>query len=496
MPYLNPEIGPVVGYTQEHKIRIMAALTDCPISGKLYCGWVRFQVASKVETDGYLEPVLFRFNSDFYYTGVIEIGNLESATEYSYQVCYRSDFTNYPPQHDSDWVNIRTYKVRTAQGAGSAIPNRVALGFGSCLRKPKHDRSGKVLRSLAAIHQGTPIDAFLWLGDQIYNDPLLKGTLFNTHESHFMKRYEEFFANQYVSSILSSMPNHMILDDHEVTNDYVHGQEEYRAENARFSFRLENALLAYQAYQLSHGNIYDVNNPGSLESVAFVKGQGNYKQPSRYYTTLSFGDVGVFMTDTRNEREMDVIIKEEQFKAIESFLINSQYRVKIVATSVTFLSDPVKLDWADNWAYTTESKKQRLELIKKVTKAGVKNVFFIAGDVHCHFACQLEKDNHPTGIHELVSGSLFWPIRRVFRRDFGRVFRCEYGDFRFGRVLSGAENYGYYVSEPFSEFASEPRDAVYEENGFGFIEVTKENLIFRVIDSDSKDQIRYTFDLV
>lgn len=496
MPYLNPEIGPVVGYTQEHKIRLMAALTDCPITGKLYCGWVRYQVASKVETDGYLEPVLFRFNSDFYYTGVIEIGSLEPATEYSYQVCYLSDFTNSPPQDESDWADIRTFRVRTAQDMSTTVPERVAIGFGSCLRKPSHNRSGKALRALAAMHQETPIDAFLWLGDQIYNDPLLKGTPFNTRESHFMKRYEEFFSNQYVSSILSSLPNHMILDDHEVTNDYVHGQEEYRAESDRYSLRLENALLAYQAYQLSHGNIYDVNNPGQLELVAYVKGQGNFKQPSRYYTSFSFGDVGVFMTDTRNEREIDVIIKEEQFKALESFLVDPQYRVKIVATSVTFLSDPVKLDKADNWAYTKKSQGQRLKLLKKITKLGVKNVFFIAGDVHCHFACQLEKNDQPTGIHELVSGSLFWPIRRVFRRDLGQVFRCGYSDFRFGEALAGAENDGYLVSEPFSDFASEPSNAVYEENGFGFIEVTKDNLTFRVIDSESKDQIRYTFDLV
>jgi alkaline phosphatase D len=455
----NPRIGPVLGLVKTSIARMMCGIQYCNNSDKPNCGWIRIR-----ESGGnWQKAKQFRFNKNFYYTGVIELTDLESNTKYEYQMAYSSGYSEDEIENLDHWEEIKIQNFLTKNY------EEFSFCFGSCLRNNDDSRVGKVLKTAHKIHQVNPLNMMPWLGDQVYNDKLLGATLNNSSKEDFTKLYEEFFCNKYVKKLLPEVPNYMVMDDHEIEDSFKHGSDEYG--DTRFNWinkdkdRLINGINAFYSYQASHGPIYDTE-ASNQEGVSFVKGQSKNQVPVRHYACVEFGDVGLFLMDTRKERGYRGLISSEQEEQLKKFL-SSNYRVKLVASSVTFLADNhSKPSKADNWK---KAPGQRERILNYIISKDIQNVIFLSGDIHSHFAASLKYQGQSTTIHQLVSGSLFWPTSFLMNR-----IRWLESDVRFNKSIHGAS--GFSLSQPISETDCK----FYAGNAVGYVEILESSLAFKV----------------
>lgn len=468
-----PSYGPVLGLTTTTTVRLMAGIDDLADKFKVYSGYIRFKKVTDLQWSHIKK---FRFNRNFYYTGVIELTDLASDTEYHYQLGYDPQDSGKDPV-EADWANATagTFKTRSPQATS------VRFCLGSCLRQDEDDnRVGKVLQNLLPIHAKQPLDCMLWMGDQIYNDKLLFLTPNNSSKADFFDVYKQFFNNPYVKPVLANIPNYMVMDDHEIENSFTDGVNEY-AESGFFSSktkkeRLINGILAMYSYQLSHGPIYSSEADPDQQGVAFIKGQDNNQVPVRHYAEVSLGDVGLFLLDCRKERSesKSLLISEAQEAQLLAFLSKSEYRVRFVVSSVTFLADndsrPQK---ADNWKRAAEQRKR---IITHITNNNIQNVFFLSGDVHSHFAARLEINDQPSTIYQLVSGSLFWPTSYLVNKI--RWFR---EDVLFNKQIFGCAEH-IKLSDPLSKSSND----FFASNAVAYVEVGQSEVLFKVL-NESED---------
>lgn len=468
MALLAPAYGPVLGLTTTTTIRIMAGINDTIASkSKVYSGYLRF----KQPADKKWSPVKrFRFNRNFYWTGVIELTDLVAGTEYQYQLGYDPTDSGQDPK-TADWQNASSGRFNTR----ALHATTVRFCFGSCLRQDEDDnRVGKVLQQVSALHAIQPLDLMLWMGDQIYNDKMLFLTPNNSSRHDFFEVYQQFFANEYIKPILANLPNYMVMDDHEIENSFTEGSADY-AESGFFSSktkkqRLINGMLAMYSYQLSHGPIYSSVADPEQPGVAFIKGQEDNQVPVRHYAAVSLGDVGLFLLDCRKERnkQKELLISQEQENALLEFLSEPQYRVRFVVSSVTFLADDdSSKKKADNWKRAPE---QRHRIISHLISQNIANVFFLSGDVHSHFAARLDINKRASSIYQLVSGSLFWPTSFIF--DKIRWFR---DDVMFEQPLFGTSK-KIMLSSPLSDSKID----FFASNGVGFVAVEQTEVLFQI----------------
>ena len=466
----NPAIGPLLGMVSEDSVRLSCGIQDGHSQGKIHCGLLRYK---KKKSRVWSETKRFRFNRNFYYTGVIEIGGLEAGTEYEYQMGFAENYSE-ASSVDYDWKGVDTFVFRTRK------ERLTRLCFGSCLRNVEDDdRVGKVLRVVKRLHEEEPLDLMLWLGDQVYND---KAWIFSgffedkvSDKANFYLLYEEFFHNPHVKGILPSVPNLMMMDDHEIAEDFRQGIEGYIEDRGRFGFdsrnkeRVVNGLIAFQSYMASNGPIFDVKKTGKQTNVFFIKGQGEQKLPEKFYYALDYGNAGLFMMDTRTERFPEGLISPEQEKALKKFLENDKNKVKLIGSPVTFLVDDHRPESsADNWK---RAKEQRNRILRFIVEKGIQNVFFLSGDVHSHFCAELLLKGRPVGVYQLVSGALFWPSCLP-------VFRLYEKHLLFGKALHGSP--GFSASLPLSKTGR----SFFAENGVGLVTIEDDKLTFQVLRDD------------
>lgn len=455
----NPRIGPVLGLVKTSTARIMCGIQECNNIDKPNCGWIRIRKSG----GNWQKAMQFRFNKNFYYTGVIELTDLESNTKYEYQMAYTSDYSEDEIGDLDNWEEVKTHSFRTQKS------EQFRFCFGSCLRNNDDSRVGKVLKAAHKIHQENPLDMMLWLGDQVYNDKLLWATPNNSSKDDFAKLYEDFFCNEHVKNLLPVVPNYMVMDDHEIEDGFKHGADDY--DDSRLHWlnknkdRLINGINAFYSYQASHGPIYDTVTSDQV-GVSFVKGQSNNQVPVRHYASVDFDDVGLFLMDARKERGHIGLISSEQEEELKRFLA-SDYRVKLVASSVTFLADNhSESSKADNWK---KAPNQRERILNYIISKDIKNVIFLSGDIHSHFSASLKYQDQSTTIHQLVSGSLFWPTS--FLMNSIRWFES---DVRFDKSIHGAS--GFSLTKPISETDCK----FYANNAVGYVEILEKSLTFKV----------------
>lgn len=464
-----PTYGPVLGLTTGNSVRLMAGIDESVSkTSKLNSGFLRFKKASDSR---WSSAKKFRFNRNFYWTGVIELTDLTADTEYSYQLGY--DLKDPAPEPAAaDWKKIPVHSFRTA----AVAPTAVHFCFGSCLRQDDDDdRVGKVLHHVSALHATRPLDFMLWMGDQIYNDKMLFLTANNSSRDDFFEVYKHFLNNAYVKPVLANIPNYMVMDDHEIENSFADGAADY-ANSGLFSSktkkeRLINGILAMYCYQLSHGPIYSSVADPEQPGVAFIKGQEDNQVPVRHYAAVTMGDVGLFLMDCRKERnkDKDLLISEHQEADLLTFLSDPKYRVRFVVSSVTFLADDdSSKKRADNWK---RAAAQRNRIISHLIKHSIPNVFFLSGDVHSHFAARLEINKKPSSIYQLVSGSLFWPTSFII--DQIRWFR---DDVMFKQPVYGCDK-KVVLSNPLSDIDTD----FFASNGIGYVAVEQNEVLFRVL---------------
>jgi alkaline phosphatase D len=408
----KPTVGPIIGYTTDSQSRLFlrgaleiehAAIRRC------------FGVVQWRKPGGkWASPIFCKLSPNFDMTGVLVITGLRPSTTYEYQAGWffaDAELEQIEKLGNSmlDWREHEQNGLTFTTSTTNSTPARNYI-VGSCRYLLRilggawfDDRGDKLFRSiLDQIKAQQPVDALLMIGDQIYADDL-NFVAPDTRLEQFLERYRSAFSQPYIKSLMSQVPTYMILDDHEIEDNWPASATE-----KDFITLYPQAIHAYQIYQCSHSPLFSLDNNNKI-----------YGTPTRFWYTFKDGNSEWFVMDCRNERNLKPnqlrIVSEYQLEELLKWLNDGSGLVKFVVSSVPVFPD-LNSDASDKWgAYP----QQRLQILEHIRTNGIKRVVFVSGDVHCSFACELKLAGDQNFLaHSIVSSSFFWPYPHMHKGDF------------------------------------------------------------------------------
>jgi alkaline phosphatase D len=484
----NLEVGPILGHTTDTTARFFGRLNEEKLHDELIeqqkksCGVIRYREEQNATTHTYH----FRFNESFDQTGIIELLELTAGTTYEYQMGFTS--VEDVPDDKLDWEQLGEWYRFTTQAVN---PTKISFMMGSCMypnlievrgrnnRLTKLDRrvdkAFKKITDFSVVQD--PVDFTLLLGDQVYADP--SWVQFGASLDFYNNLYRETFSLPNFRKATAQTPTYMTLDDHEVENDFPSGIGKLDT----WRDKAINALQAYTIYQASHSPVFDRIKEEPNLPIAYVKGQGLLGEVAKLYYKFEWGDTGVFMMDTRTERNYSDsrIISPKQMLEVQEWLLEKPRRAHFIGSAVPVFPDANKPTLTgskkdkDKWSMAVA---QRKELIDFIFTNKINNVFFLSGDVHASFGCTLTRDDSDIEIHNLVCSGLYWPLFPIIND-----IRWKRHNVLFGKSL---ENETGIISEPLA-------DSYYEGNGISRIDVEGQSVKFRVFNRADLNQV--TIDL-
>ena len=333
-----------------------------------------------------------------FHTGITRIRGLAADTRYRAKVAFGK--TKRTPRAERVREGYTEGVISTFSAPGSS--RKFSFLLGSCnlhslgiIEKP--DRAWSRISEVAA-DRGARF--MLHCGDQIYADIPL-GPFKSL--SHYRDKYLDAWDDcRPARRVLTELPHYMVLDDHEVDNNW-NSDERKGDENA-----LRNiALKVYWEFQHCH-------NPPS--------GSGDF----RYWYTFDHGTARFFVMDTRTERlpAEGEMIGPGQLRALKRWLLDNRNRLKFVVTSVPFVGE-VKSPKADKWCDPAYAG-QRESILDHLRTHRIGKLTFLTGDMHTsyHATMTITDPNGPgLVVHELMSSPINQvtpntSIRRHYRSPF------------------------------------------------------------------------------
>ena len=338
-------------------------------------------------------------------------------------------------------------------------------GQGYCRRS---DGGYTIFRHLAALRP----DFFIANGDMIYADGVCPadgpGADWHNVPGGFLgigspavdwndgDQVEDVYASHWLynradashQAFLRVTPMYVQWDDHEVINDFGAPWPAYSPAPSRSGYR--NIVAA-----------------GRKTLFDFHPFERHPEEPDRIYRSFRWGrDVELFILDARSYRSENTLedvpnaektmLGTEQLRWLKAALGGSSATWKIVSTDVP-LSAPTGSNpeqngrdaWAngrgESFSARTGFERELVDLLRSIDEHDVRNVVFVATDVH--FAAQLRYDIDLDGdgdrlvFHELVSGPLSAvraPAPPAFDPTLHPVVLYAEGDiFNFGMIRIG-----------------------------------------------------------
>lgn len=429
MPQLRaPHAGPIVGHTTASSARL----------------WMRASAADALRTVGVAalydgqqcvpgSARYFRLHREFDRTGTVDFGGLTPDARHAVRMgslafdsvepeLLTSDQEIYDrlPEPDAWLSDLAQLPASASEASFLTFPAQAAefsFLLGSCrypafLMKKRADEIFRAMGEQLASDDAALRPRFvLMVGDQIYADKLNRIIPLARADTvaEFHDWYIEAFTAPYFRQLTRSLPTYMILDDHEIEDDWVQGRVKYASGRALFNM----AIHAYLSYQWVHG-------PRSFGK--------------KLYYTFDYGQVPFFVLDERTQRIRDDIDTDMsdnhllgypskggirgQLDELCEWLIAMQHThqdaPKFVGSASVFAPngvDAVKKPWkSDSWPAFPNTRRQVLQTI---LDHGVQNVVFLCGDVHCSSVAEieLEKDGGvlPLKAFAITSSAFYWP---------------------------------------------------------------------------------------
>ncbi|UJP05191.1 MAG: alkaline phosphatase family protein [Nitrosomonas sp.] len=425
MQLSKPTLGPIVGYTTANQSRIWfrGKFEATGESSYRRCfGVLRYR---KKGEGAWSNPLFNKMSPNFDMTCVLRIATLEADTLYEYQVGWLlidAELEKLSSIADSQLVwpeNIYSFQSGTDDGAAART-----YAVGSCryllktfLGEIFDDRGDKVFRSILNQHEQARFHGLLMTGDQIYADDL-QFVSPDDELVEFLRRYRTVFGQEYIRKLMATVPTYMILDDHEIEDNWP-----AKATEKDKLTLYPKAIHAYQIYQCSHSPLFDADRQGRIDGTLH-----------KFWYTFSDGCAEWFVMDCRTERcvtnDTRRMVKAEQLTALTDWITDGSSRVKMIVTSVPLAPD-VENELDDKWSAFPEQRAQILQAIESVRDA---RVVFVSGDVHCSYVAQITKPRQTKPVaYQIVSSSFFWPYPHMQRGEFshGAVLRTVQGGKKF-----------------------------------------------------------------
>lgn len=269
----------------------------------------------------------------------------------------------------------------------------------------------------------------LMVGDQIYADTLNRFVpigLADTYEE-FQERYRTAFSSPNMRRLLRAAPNYMILDDHEIEDNW--SQDRLRDGGKHQLFNL--AIGAYMSYQWSHG-------PRTFGR--------------RLYYQFECGGYPFFVLDTRTQRFRDDAAglrdnhllgrpaidpaNPSQLGLLLDWLAKQQQSrgnaPKFIVTASVFCPNAMderldpsgmasgdalydantkRREASDSWPAYPETRQA---ILNEIVQRKIQNVVFLSGDIHCSNIARLDFEigGNDAGIvaYDVTSSAFYWPF--------------------------------------------------------------------------------------
>jgi len=264
----------------------------------------------------------------------------------------------------------------------------LSFALGSCrysaamVDRERADASFGRLRELIEAKGPDAPSLLLLAGDQIYADAT--AGLFDPKDrrARFYDAYREVWTAPNAREVLRQLPTYMMLDDHEVSDDWHPedtGDEDYRNDR-------KWGLEAFEGYQLAH-------SPNDAEALCAAAGVAPPTVTPNYFYSFEAGGFPFFACDTRTGRKSrQQIMSPVQFAALKHWLDTKQRDPACSGKPKFVLSPSVVVPFlkatrggdayaarSDGWDGFPCSLR---ELFLFIAEKRIQNVVFLCGDPH------------------------------------------------------------------------------------------------------------------
>jgi len=344
--------------------------------------------------DRVFTQVLSKYN---YYTAIFDVFELKANTTYECSVSFMPNKVNSFQSGDL----LRVYGFNYMKGKFRTFPtptgNRCSFFLGSCSLNGVGVLQDPTLayKTIYEINQMESPSFMIHCGDQIYYDfpNIYKKARFSSYVKSYLDAWSDSLPTQ---KLLTEIPNYMILDDHELINDFKNDMPNDMFGNTVSNIRL-HGLRAYEIFQNSH-------NPDPITKESF-------------YYQFSHGVHRFFCLDSRTEKySQKTMIGEKQLLSLKKWLIKNKHSPKFIITSTPFLAE---ISEGDKWC-NERYMLQRENILLFLLNNNISNVVFLTGDMHCscHTLMKIENSESCIYLHELMSSPInqtFFASQKVFR---------------------------------------------------------------------------------
>lgn len=446
----SPSVGPIVGHITSTSVRLwMRASDEAP--GRTV-GVIALYDAAGAYVAGSADYM--RMHREYDRTGTKDFKELAPDTRYTARLGSLSlDSTDemVTVEDDELWKKLppakawceELEKLPDAECLAAFRTHSAADGgplsfvFGSCRYPGLLWAAKKADRIFGAILQKfREADAprfLLMVGDQIYADKMNRAIILERADtpSEFHERYVTAFTSPNMRALLRSVPSYMILDDHEIEDNWVQG----RIKDHEKRFLFQTAVSAYMSYQWVH-------SPRNFGAWGNVEGGTGDKL---FYSFECCG-YPFFVMDSRTQRirdDDDHVLEDNhllgypakptapdhkgQIDILCEWLVAQQIkhgdRPKFIVSPSVFVPNGVETAGNDErsdrkkceddaWAAFPTTRRQ---LLRAIVDNGVQNVVFLSGDVHCSNLAEITFTNRTDGsalplrAFGITSSAFYWP---------------------------------------------------------------------------------------
>ncbi len=363
------DAGPrlIVGHVTDRSVRLWVRAAD----SRRPVAFVAATTPGRADVRGRLR---LRPGHDF--TGVAVLSGLAPDTEYRCEVEFRDSGSapptgsRVPPDHRG---RFRTFPARPGR--------RLDFLFGSCIAPRRRQSPDATFRRLATLARGRGAAFMIHCGDQIYYPARTAPAL-----DRYRRRYKESWSSAAAKRLLAALPHYMLLDDHELTNNFRNDKRPTAGPIEEFR---ELGLRAYREYQHSH-------NPQSFGR--------------NLYYRFDYADIRFFAIDVRSERNASRrrMVGPTQLRRFRNWLLAHRDDLKLVVTPVPFVVDVLRpRPGHDKWS-GDPYRGQREALLDFIGSNAIRPPVFLTGDMHnsYHATMTLKRGYRSLVLHELMASPL------------------------------------------------------------------------------------------
>lgn len=309
---------------------------------------------------------------------------------------------------------------------GARPSQRISFLLGSCrypglLWKVRH--SDRIFGPMADLAQAAedPPRFVLMVGDQIYADLFNRLVPFGRADTYqeFRDRYLTAFGSPNIRRLMRTLPTYMILDDHEIEDNWSQDRLRRSARYQLFTI----AIDAYLSYQWSHGprtwgrRLYYRFDCGGFpffvldtRTQRFLEGKpgdlaANHLLGRPSHPTAPPGQLARLLSWLRDQQRTR--------GDVPKFVVSSGVFVPSPMSARTALAgdDPEALGESDGWPGFPAT---RSAILRTIVERQVQNVVFLSGDIHCANLAEISFAGAPEAerikAFSVTSSAFYWPF--------------------------------------------------------------------------------------